>query len=241
MNKEELLTALKEMQEMLKNDKSSNLAQESSKKEKIEIDDQILILNAQIRDLEAKLADDDNYRKFNYMRNLSKIYDYESKIRKNEETSVKLDAEILSNQSRLNIVNSEIEVCNELLSEAQRELDQAGVEFRNLGKNPSPEEEKSVRQKMESAREDIEIVRIELNNYTQEREELMSNIANLEGRKSILPEQKNRYQNLLENAKKADEKDSKSSVDLAKKSADERKLAQLKSIVQTYNNRKEYI
>ena len=75
MNKEELLTALKEMQEMLKNDKSSNLAQESSKKEKIEIDDQILILNAQIRDLEAKLADDDNYRKFNYMRNLSKIYD----------------------------------------------------------------------------------------------------------------------------------------------------------------------
>ena len=241
MNKEELLAALKEMAETLENDKSTSLANESNEKEQIQIENQVEILNIQIRDLEAKLADDDNYRKFNFIRNHSKIYDLEAKLRKNDEDFVKIDADVLSIQSRLNIVNGEIEVCNELLSEAQRDLDQAGVQFRNLGENPNPEEEKIVRQKMESAREDIEIVRVELNNYIQEREELMANLSNLEKRKSSLPEQKNRYQSLLDNVKKRDQEDSLTSIDIAKKSADERKLAQLKSIVQAYNDREKYI
>lgn len=241
MNREELLAALKEMAEMLENDKSTSLAAESNDKEKRKIENQVEVLNAQIKDLEAKLADDNNYRNFNYIRNHSKIYDYESKLRKNEETSKRIDAEMLTTQSRLNIVNSEIEVCNELLSEAQRELEQASVQFRNLGENPNPEEEKIVRQKMDSAREDIEIVRTELSNYTQEREELMLSITNFENRKSSLADQNKRYQILLENIKKRDQEDSEVSIDVVKKSADERKLAQLKSIVQSYNNREKYI
>ena len=84
MNKEKLLAALKEMAEMLENDKSTSLAAESKEKEQKEIENQLAVLNMKIRDLEVKLSDDDNYRKFDYIKNHSKIYDYEETLRKND-------------------------------------------------------------------------------------------------------------------------------------------------------------
>ena len=108
MTREQLLESLKEMAEMINNDDKYLKANEYNEKEQAEIENQVELLKYQIRDLEARLEDDENYRSFNFIRNHSKIYDYEAKLRKIPEEVARIEADVLSKKSRLNVVNSEI-------------------------------------------------------------------------------------------------------------------------------------
>lgn len=131
MTKEELLSKLKELQENLKHDDNFETEQKSRERELIDISSQREILTNDIRNLEQKLANDENYISFTYIKNQSKIYDLESKLDKITEEKAQNDADIAYNNHRIGLINSEIEAGNYLLSEAQKELEEYGKEFRN--------------------------------------------------------------------------------------------------------------
>ena len=239
MSKEELLSKLKEMFEVLNDDKTNQLVEEDAKKELKEIQKgrQELIFDANM--LKQKLSDDNNYLSFMYMRNNSRIFDLENKMKSLEQRQVENKTNILEITNRINYINGEIEACNSLLSDEQRSLDELGRQFRLLKENESPELEEQIKSRMEYHRSGINYLMNELNSYTQEKDELTASLEQYNSNTATIESMKQRYNNLLEELKqRANEP---SGIDYVKKEKDERKLLQLEAIINSFNNREQYI
>ena len=135
MTKDELLRQLREIAENLKYDKVTTITTKNRDEELKNIQNQRDVLLFQAKELENKLANDENYQDFSYIKNQSKIYDYGVRLDRANEEIAQNEANIMSNNNRIDFVNREIAACTALLSEAQNNLDQYGVELRNLGNN----------------------------------------------------------------------------------------------------------
>ena len=241
MTREELLQQLKEMSLFLQQDEAAKVTAESREEELKNIETQRELLNFQIKELEARLADDSNYASFTLFRNQARIYDLNSKLGKLNGDIIQNESDISENDRRIDYINGEIEACNALLSESQNDLDQYGYELRNLGENPDPEKEQEIMRKIASAREAIDYLKSESSMFTTELSELSASKDNLLKRKDSLINSQERYQKLLDSANEREKKDSETQIDVVKKEADKRKLLQLQSVVESFNNREAYV
>ena len=240
MTKDELLRQLREIAENLKYDKVTTITTKNRDEELKNIQNQRDVLLFQAKELENKLSNDENYQDFSYIKNQSKIYDYGVRLDRANEEIAQNEANILSNNNRIDFVNREIAACTALLSEAQNNLDQYGVELRNLGNNPTPEQDSEVINKISSAREDMDYLKAELEMYNNELENLNENKEELNKRANTLSKTKEGYTKLLEDSK-AKEKNVKDNIDHTKKDNDYRKLLQIQASIDAFNNREEYI
>ena len=168
MTKEELLQQLKEMSELLKQDSAVKVTAESREEELKKIEEQRELLNFQIKELEVKLADDNNYGSFTLFRNQSRIYDINTKISKINADIIQNDSDVTENEHRIEYINGEIEACNALLSEAQKALEQYGYELRSLGENPDPKKEQEITHIMASYRDSIDYLKSEYDIFSTE-------------------------------------------------------------------------
>ena len=241
MTKDELLTKLREFRENLKYEDNLQSEKQSREKELDNISSHREILMNDIRNLEQKLSDDENYISFTYIKNQSKIYDLQTKLDKIMEEKAQNEADISYNNYRIGLIHGEIEAGNSLLSEAQKELEEYGKEFRNLGTNPNPEDDNRIKQKMDKVRKDIDWLMKELDSLNQELDELSQHNRDLDKNATRLISNENRYQKLLDNVKERDQIDAKDNIDHVKKDEDQRKLLKLQSIVDSFNNREKYL
>ncbi len=240
MTKEELLSKLKEMAENLKYDKATSITADNREKELKNIEKQRELLKLQARELEIKLSNDENYQDFSYIKNQSKIYDYNSRIDKINEELLQNETNKQNNNNRIDYINREISACNALLSEAQKRLEQYGYELRSLGENPTPEQDKEVMSKLASAREDIGYLKSEMELYNTELADLTANNEELNRRANTLGNSKDRYIKLLDSVQTRENK-AKNNIDQAKKDKDKIKLLQMQGAIDAFNNREEFI
>ena len=241
MTRDELLQQLKEMSSSLTYDSATKITADSRDEEVKSIEEQRELLSFQIKELEARLADDNNYSSFTLFRNQARIYDLNSKISKINSDIVQNEADMTECEQRISHINSEIEACNALLSESQNDLEQYSSELRSLGENPDPIKEQEVLRKLASAREDIDWLKSEFAILSTELEDSNTTKKDLLQRKDNLESSQERYQKLLTSVKEREAKDSETKIDTAKKEADQRKLLQLRSVVESFNNREAYV
>lgn len=241
MTRENILEKLKEISSMLQQDEATKITAKSREEELKKLNEQRELLNFQIKELDAKLNDDNNYLSYTYIRNQSRIYDINYNLSKVNANIIQNENEILENDHRIEYINREIEACNALLSEAQRDLDKHNFDLRSLGESPSSEQEQEVMAKLVSAREMVEYLKNELDSFSAELEELTSGKDNLLNRRESLIKTQERNQKLLDSANLRELKESKAPIDVVKKNADERKLLQLQSAVESINNREAYV
>ena len=241
MTKEELLKSLQEMALSLKSDKATEVTAQSRRAELKEIEEKRELLNFQIRELEKKLADDSNYPSFTLIKDQSRIFDLRSKIGTVESDIKQNEADVTKNDQSILFINGEIEACTALLSEAQNDLDKYGQELRNLGENPDPEQEQKILKKLNDTREARAWLESQMAIYSADLRELNTTKDNLLKRKENLASMQSRYQTLLDSANEIDEKNSQTQIDTVKKEADERKLLQLRSVVESFDKRENYI
>ncbi len=240
MTKDELLRQLREIADNLKYDKVTTITSRNRDEELKNIQNQRDVLIYQAKELENKLSNDENYQDFSYMKNQTKIYDYGARLDKISEEIAQNEANVLSNNNRIEFLDREIAACTALLSEAQNNMDQYGVELRNLGNNPTPEQDKEVMDKISNAREDMDYLKTELEMLNRELETLNQNKEELSKRAATLSKTKDGYSKLLDGAKEK-EKSSKDNINHAKKDDDYRKLLQIQASIDAFNNREEYI
>ena len=241
MTRDELLQRLRDISSSLEYDDAVKTTAESRDKEIKNIEQQRELLSFQIRDLQTKLADYSNYASFTLFRNQAKIYDLNSKLNKISTDIAQNEADITENDQRIDYINREIEAYNALLSEEQRNLEKYSYDLRSLGENPDSRQEQEILTKMASARESIAYLRSEFSIFSDELDGLNQAKENLLKRKDNLSSSQSRYQILLDSVKKRDEKDSQTKIDTVKKAADQRKLLQLQSCLESFNNRAAYI
>jgi len=235
MTKEQLIERLSQFVNYLDNDKT--LTDNSEEIKEIEKSRQKLIFEANL--LERKLQDDSNYQSFNYIKNQSKKYDYEVKIASLEQNQLQIKADTKNDNYRLNVLEVEISSTNSLLSQEQKELEELGVAYRALGENPTKDDEEKITSRMQYHRENITWLMSELNNFTKEQDELRKTIEENNKRLEELDNYKNRYQVLLDEINENDLNDTK--IDQIKKENDERKLLELKALINSFNHREDYL
>ena len=112
MTRDELLNQLREMANTLKYDQVISITADTRDKELKNIQNQREMLKLQVKQLENKLSNDENYQDFSYINNQSKIYDYNTRIDKTNEEIAQNEANRMSNNNRIDFVNREIAACN---------------------------------------------------------------------------------------------------------------------------------
>ena len=240
MTKEELLSKLREISDNLNHDNATKITEDTREQELKDLQTKREMLRLEARELERKLSDDQNYQDFSYIKNQSKIYDYNARLDKISEEIAQNEADRISNNSRIEYINKEVAACNALLSETQKRLEQYGVELRNLGENTDLEKDKEIADKMVSAREDISYLKSEMDLLNAELLDLNTNKDELSKRANTLSNSSERYSKLLETIKSKEE-NTNDTIDHNKKNADQRKLLQLQASIDAVSNREAYI
>ena len=240
MRKDQLLKRLKEMLDAVNHDKVLDVAQKSKEEELDKINKQREMLNFEIQELKTKLEDDSNYQDFSYMKNQTKIYDYNYRIGKIEEELAQNEVNKMNNENRISAVTREIEASKALLSEEQKNLERYSAELRKLGNNPTPEQDKQILDKIAEARAGIQFVKNEISQYNEEMKDLLANKKQINQRLETLSNSKDRYNALLNSIKEI-EANKKDTIDKNKKENDQRKLLQLQATVKSFSGREEYL
>jgi hypothetical protein len=238
MTNEELLEQLKQISDLMANDKVIEASENNA--EMNNLVDQKEILEKQISELELKLSDDKNYPSFNYLSNRAKLDRVKRSIEDLTLKQERNEANISNDTIKVSQIDLDIESCNEHISQYEQQIDEIGRKLRSLGENPDKDLDKQYSNELKEKREILNELRKELSVYTAERENLANGINSMTEINKTIPASIEKYKELEKTIKETEVEETKRPFDKEKKHNDEVNLAEMKKSLKSIEDSIEY-